>query len=308
MKNAGYITTNVKEAARILNGGGVIGMPTETVYGLAARADLEESVGRIFDIKGRPRNHPLIAHLSPDADASHWGEFNESAERLAELFWPGPLTLLVPRTQHIGVWVTGGRDSVALRVPAHTVTQQLLREVDDAVVAPSANRFGKVSPTTAEHVAHDLGNTVDCILDGGQCSIGVESTIVECVGESISILRPGGISAQQISQATGLTVSLVNGESRAPGMLLSHYAPNAELIIVSSSDEAQSIAMSRGLTNQQWHLMSFYDSEEYAMNMYHVLRQCDLRGETVVFAIKPREDALGVAVLDRLLKASAPRI
>lgn len=307
MSNPGFITTDVHEAARILNAGGVIGIPTETVYGLAARADLEESVGRIFDIKGRPRNHPLIAHLSPDADASHWGEFNEVAELLADAFWPGPLTLLVPRTAHIGMWVTGGRNSVALRVPAHPMAQQLLLGVHDAVVAPSANRFGKVSPTTAQHVADDLGESVDCILDGGPCAIGVESTIVECVGSSISVLRPGGISAHQISDVTGLSVSLANGESRAPGMLLSHYAPNAELVIVSAEDEAQEIAVRRGLSAHQWNLLAFEDSEEYAINMYDSLRRNDAEGYAVVFAVAPHKDALGEAVLDRLRKAAAPR-
>lgn len=307
MKNPGRITTDVEESARILNDGGVIGMPTETVYGLAARADFEESVGRIFDIKGRPRNHPLIAHLSPDVDASRWGEFNSLALSLAEAFWPGPLTLLVPRTQRIGPWVTGGRDSVALRVPAHPITQRLLRLVDDAVVAPSANRFGKVSPTTAQHVANDLGTDVDCILDGGQCTIGVESTIVECLSGSVSVLRPGGISAQQISAVTGLRVELTSGESRAPGMMLSHYAPESELIIVSDTDEAHTIAELRGLSDQQWHFMNFENSEQYALNMYDRLRQCDASGCKVVFAVNPPTDALGEAVLDRLLKAAAPR-
>jgi L-threonylcarbamoyladenylate synthase len=307
MSSSSVITTDIEHAAYLLNTGGVIGMPTETVYGLAARADMEESVGRIFDIKGRPRNHPLIAHLSPDAPASAWGHLNSNAETLAAAFWPGPITLLVPRTERIGLWVTGGRENVALRVPSLNVTQRLLRMVDDAVVAPSANLYGKVSPTTAQHVLSDLGASVDCILDGGPSSVGLESTIVECVGESISILRPGGISAQQIADATGLPLNFSAGESRAPGMMLSHYAPEATLILVDSVEQAMQFAADRQLSKSDWAMLHFDDADEYALKMYDQLRQFDSIGISLVIATLPQARGIGEAVRDRLQKAAAPK-
>lgn len=174
------IISDVSTAADVLRSGGIIGMPTETVYGLAALAQNERAVHRVFDTKGRPRQHPLIIHISSLDEAMKYGKFNETAVALASAFWPGPLTLLVPRTSLVADWVTGGRDSVALRVPSHSIAQQLLKSVAEGVVAPSANRFGKVSPTSAEHVLLDLGDDVDAILDGGPCGVGVESTIVEC--------------------------------------------------------------------------------------------------------------------------------
>ena len=307
MSSLSVITSDIEHAANVLNNGGVIGMPTETVYGLAARADLEESVGRIFDIKGRPRNHPLIAHLSPDAPASLWGYFNKNAESLAAAFWPGPITLLVPRTERIGLWVTGGRENVALRVPSLEVTQQLLRMVEDAVVAPSANLFGKVSPTTAQHVLSDLGTSVDCILDGGPSSVGLESTIVECVGDSIAILRPGGISAEQIADASGLQLSFSTGESRAPGMMLSHYAPEATLMLVDSPEQAMQIAADRHLSKNDWAMLHFEDADEYALKMYDQLRQYDADGISLVIATLPQARGIGEAVRDRLQKAAAPK-
>ena len=187
---SGEIGSDIRHAATLLRDGGVIGMPTETVYGLAALASNEEAVRRVFDIKGRPYDHPLIVHLSPTEDLSQWGHFNSDATALAQAFWPGPLTLLVPRTARVPDWVTGGRDTVAIRVPHHPVAESLLALVADGVVAPSANLFGKVSPTEAKHVFNDLGKLVDYILDGGPSEHGVESTIVECI-DTPTILRPG---------------------------------------------------------------------------------------------------------------------
>lgn len=301
------LTTSLETASRVLNDGGVIGMPTETVYGLAARSDFEESVGRIFDIKGRPRNHPLIAHLSPEANPHLFGHFNDNAQRLADAFWPGPLTLLVPKSERIGMWVTGGRDTVALRVPALQITQQLLSRIDVPVVAPSANRFGKVSPTTAQHVMDDLGDAVDCVLDGGQCSIGVESTIVECVGANVALLRPGGVTATQIADVVGLAPQLTEGESRAPGMMISHYAPNARVVLVQSLDEAYSVASTNEFRGQRSEIMHYKDPADYALNMYDQLRLYDAQGIGVVLAVLPQPGGIGDAVIDRLLKAAAPK-
>jgi L-threonylcarbamoyladenylate synthase len=305
MNEPGFITTDVQVASAILNDGGVIGMPTETVYGLAARADHEDSVGRIFDIKGRPRNHPLIAHLDARVDPSSWGDLNSHASALAQAFWPGPITLLVPKTNRVGLWVTGGRSTVGLRVPSLPITQLLLAGVDEAVVAPSANRFGKVSPTTAQHVSHDLGSDVDCILDGGSCTIGLESTIVECIDNFVSILRPGAITAEQISQATGLTLSFQNTESRAPGMMVSHYAPNAKVVLVKSAVEAEFLANEQGLSRDEWGLLHNEDIELYALTMYDSLRLFDLQLKRYVYAVLPSSNGMGEAVRDRLRKASA---
>ena len=225
------ITTDVVLAADVLRNGGIIGLPTETVYGLAALARDEQAVHRIFDTKGRPRNHPLIVHLSTSADFTQWGRFNETALALAQAFWPGPLTLLVPRTSLVPDWVTGGRDTVAIRVPNHPMAQEILALINDGVVAPSANRFGKVSPTSALHVIADLGDDVDLVLDGGRSDVGVESTIVECT-EIFQILRPGNISEIEISKVSGRALGTTSGPSRAPGMLDSHYAPDAKVMLV----------------------------------------------------------------------------
>ena len=195
MNMSSRITQNVNQACLVLQQGGIVGIPTETVYGLAAVALNEAAVGRVFEAKARPRSHPLIIHLSPSDDVNRWGELNETAQLLASAVWPGPLTLLVPRTSLVPDWVTGGRNTVALRIPAHDMTVALLDALGDAVVAPSANRFGQVSPTSATHVINDLGDSVDLVLDGGQCAIGIESTIVECTSSSVQILRPGKITA-----------------------------------------------------------------------------------------------------------------
>jgi L-threonylcarbamoyladenylate synthase len=175
--NQSQISTDVNEAAQILLSGGIIGLPTETVYGLAACALNQSAVSKVFAVKGRPTSHPLIVHLRPEEDLTMWGVFTPDALRLARAFWPGPLTLLVERTKMVPDWVTGGRDTVALRVPSHPVAIALLQAVNTGLVAPSANKFGKVSPTTAQHVLDDLGDSVDLILDGGSCEVGVESNV-----------------------------------------------------------------------------------------------------------------------------------
>lgn len=305
MSGTPLITTNVEYVAQILNDGGLAGIPTETVYGLGARADLRESVHRIFDVKGRPRTHPLIAHIGEGADVSRWAHFNETAKALADRFWPGPLTLLLPKTDHVGSWVTGGRDTVGLRMPRHQMTLKLLSLVEDAIVAPSANRFGKVSPTTAQHVANDLGSDVDCILDGGHCELGLESTIVECVGTNIAVLRPGAVSAAQISDVLGLAVSLDEGESRAPGMMVSHYAPSAQVRLVNSLDEALAMQHDVLITSQTSRVLHYEDTDQYAVHLYDFLRQCDFDKVHVVIAVMPKGGGIATAIRDRLLKAAA---
>ena len=298
------ITTDVAKAAEILLSGGIVGMPTETVYGLAACALDKTAVARIFDVKGRPTKHPLIIHLSPDADPSQWGELNDEARALAEAFWPGPLTLLLRRTSIVPDWVTGGRDTVALRVPSHPMAVELLKRVGTGLVAPSANKFGRVSPTTAEHVLLDLGDDVDLILDGGACDVGVESTIVECLDQSVTVLRPGAISSGEIEGVLKTVVSSPSGESRAPGMLLSHYSPDAEVILAETLDEGMNRKqelMDGGLVV---HLIYYEDVDEYARHLYEELRQADVSHCDSVVAVMPPSFGVGTAVRDRLIKAA----
>ncbi|MFN5600882.1 MAG: L-threonylcarbamoyladenylate synthase [Acidimicrobiaceae bacterium] len=304
MTDSEIITTNVVRAAEVLRDGGIIGMPTETVYGLAAVALNESAVNKVFTTKGRPKDHPLIVHLASLEQCLDWGVFPPSAHALATAFWPGPLTLLVERTQLVPNWVTGNRDTVALRVPRHELTLQLLRLVDTGVVAPSANKFGKVSPTTAEHVLADLGDDVDLILDGGICDVGLESTIVECIGSSVKILRPGAITATDVASVVGDLPFLDSSNSRAPGMLASHYSPNAQVLLCSELEDAREQLenfRSQGLIARiVWH----EDVIEYAEQLYSDLRQADTDGCQVVIAVLPQSDGVGLAIRDRLTKAA----
>ena len=300
---SGEIGSDIRQAATLLRDGGVIGMPTETVYGLAALASNEEAVRRVFDIKGRPYDHPLIVHLSPTEDLSQWGHFNSDATALAQAFWPGPLTLLVPRTARVPDWVTGGRDTVAIRVPHHPVAESLLALVADGVVAPSANLFGKVSPTEAKHVVNDLGKLVDYILDGGPSEHGVESTIVECIDKP-TILRPGSISKDDIEAVLHISMQADTGESRAPGMLTSHYAPNARVVLVETIEELENQISALSISGTRCISLQFDSVQEYAFRLYASLRQADETGVDVVVALLPPHQGLGVAIRDRLRKAS----
>lgn len=304
---APVISADVDRAARILREGGIVAIPTETVYGLAALVHHQSAVARVFAVKDRPTSHPLIVHLSPHDDPTRWGRLDEAATRLAGAFWPGPITLLVPRTQLVPDWVTGGRDTVALRVPAHPLALALLERLDDALVAPSANRFGRVSPTTPRHVADDLGSEVDMILDGGPCTIGVESTIVECVDSTIRVLRHGAVTVERIADTIGHAPLPPAGESRAPGMLASHYAPRATVLVFESLDEArqacEEVARRGGLAVVLWEP----DAEIYAATLYDRLRRADNERADVVAAVLPDDTGIGSAVRERLLKAAAPR-
>ena len=300
---SGEIGSDIRQAATLLRDGGVIGIPTETVYGLAALASNEEAVRRVFDIKGRPYDHPLIVHLSPTEDLSQWGHFNSDATALAQAFWPGPLTLLVPRTARVPDWVTGGRDTVAIRVPNHSVAESLLELVADGVVAPSANLFGKVSPTEAKHVFNDLGKLVDYILDGGPSEHGVESTIVECI-DTPTILRPGSISKDDIEAVLHISMQADTGESRAPGMLTSHYAPNAQVVLVETIEELRNQTSELSISGTRCISLHFDSVQEYAFRLYASLRQADETGVDVVVALLPPDQGLGVAIRDRLRKAS----
>ena len=305
MTEFSQITTDVQKCAEILSTGGLVAIPTETVYGLAALLHKEQAVSKIYSVKKRPTHHPLIVHVAADSDVEQWGHFSEVALLLARTYWPGPLTLLVQRSKHVPDWITGGRDSVAIRMPQHDLCQSLLQLLPDAVVAPSANRFGKVSPTTAEHVQADLGSDVDLILDGGPCKIGLESTIVDCTSSALQILRPGAVSAETISLLTEIDLANTTGESRAPGMMTSHYAPDAKIELFERLEDTHSRAAELEASHKKIQRLYFSNPDEYALRFYDELRHADLNGVDIVLAVLPEPNGIGIALRDRLLKAAA---
>ena len=289
----------IDEARRVLESGGVIGLPTETVYGLGADATSASAVRKIFAIKGRPADHPLIVHVA-DIEAARGlsRSWPSSAELLAEAFWPGPLTIIVERGPMILDVVTGGRDTVAIRIPRHALALRLLQRFGRPVAAPSANRFGRVSPTTAEHVRSDLGSDVTMVLDGGPCEVGLESTIVDCSVDPPQILRPGSISAEQIADVVGRLAS-ASGPSRAPGMLESHYAPDCTIVPVDVSDSTP-MDVDRVLDGRS-------DPLRFAHDLYSLLRDCDRHSLRRVAVLLPDDVGVGRAVRDRVFKAAAHR-
>ena len=228
----------IAKAVTLLRAGGVVAFPTETVYGLGADAANDQALRRIFSIKGRPADHPLIVHLAASAQIQDWArDIPAEAYALAERFWPGPLTLILRRRAWVSALATGGQETIGLRVQAHPVALELLRAFGGEIAAPSANRFGRISPTTAEHVRQELGNGPDLILEGGACSVGIESTIVALTDDAPLVLRPGGISPAALEEAMGQKVGLPGALQtvRVPGMLASHYAPATPLQLLSAA-------------------------------------------------------------------------
>jgi len=305
MTSTAEISSDVDKAVSVLLSGGLVGMPTETVYGLAALATDAAAVKKVFDVKGRPYHHPLIVHVPNIAEAMKWGFFSTDAVQLSTAFWPGPLTLLLPRTPLAPDWVTGGRDTVAIRVPDHRIAQEFLTKVGSGVVAPSANKFGKVSPTLPEHVIHDLGEEIDMVLDGGECSVGVESTIVECIGDNTQILRQGGVTREQIEQVLHRSIITEFGESRAPGMMKSHYAPNARVVLFETLPEAEATCAEHLINRLTCRVLFHQDSAVYAHRLYQDLRQADLDDISIICAVLPPSGGIGDAVRERLGKAAA---
>jgi L-threonylcarbamoyladenylate synthase len=226
--------TDIAEAVRVLRAGGLVAFPTETVYGLGADASREDAAAKIFSVKGRPTGHPLIVHLPDDSRLEGWAiDIPENAWRLAKKAWPGPLTMILKRGPRVAAATTGGAETVGLRVPSHPVAQQLLKRFGGGIAAPSANRFGAVSPTTADHVEADLGDAIDYVLDGGPCTVGVESTIIDFSRGRPVLLRPGGMTREAIQAIVGETLLDPDDDApAAPGTLASHYAPHAEVIAV----------------------------------------------------------------------------
>ena len=287
-------------AAEILRNGGLVAFPTETVYGLGADARNINAVRKIFEVKGRPETHPLIVHIASATQLSSWAAtVPDTARRLAERFWPGPLTLILTKHESVPLDVTGGQDTVGLRVPAHPLALNLLTEFGGGIAAPSANRFGRVSPTTATHVRDDLGKDVDFILDGGPCSVGVESTIVNLSSGRPTILRPGGVTREEIEEVLGCNVPVQkSGEIRVSGSLPSHYAPQAEVRIVGTNELATYAA---SMKQQGIH---FEILQPDAHTLYAAMRDADQRGVQVILTTLPPDQGLGLAIQDRLRRAA----
>jgi L-threonylcarbamoyladenylate synthase len=292
---------DVDRAVQVLRAGGLVAIPTETVYGLAAAASNAEAVRRIFAVKGRPADHPLIVHIANGEQLDDWSStVPPAATVLADACWPGPLTVLVPRAAHVLDEVTGGRSSVGIRVPAHPLTLELLDRLGDGLAAPSANRFGRVSPTSATHVRVDLGDDVDFVLDGGPCPVGVESTIVDCTVDPPQVLRPGGIPTEDVAALLNGGLAAASGPSRAAGMLHSHYAPRCCVELVDTLVEAEAVAAGqRGVE-----ILADDDLVHYAQTLFARLRNADDRNVTIMIAVMPPPIGLGHAIRDRLTKAA----
>ncbi len=321
MNPASERSPDVQRAMTVLRSGGLVAFPTETVYGLGADARNPQAVARIFSTKGRPADHPLIVHLADASGLTAWArDVPHEAWRLADAFWPGPLTLVLPRAAHVLDAVTGGLDTVALRVPDHPLALALLGAFGGGVAAPSANRYGRVSPTAAAHVREELGDAVDMVLDGGSCPVGIESTIVDVSSAAVRILRPGAISESAVSYVLGTPVASNSaGEVRAPGRKPSHYAPRTRVVLALQDDAVgevekwQACGYRVGLlaphrppqipTSAAW-LNFGEDASAQARRLYQLLRQADQLGLQVLVVVMPADIGLGHALRDRLRRAA----
>jgi len=293
-------------AVQTLANGGLVAIPTETVYGLGAAINNEVAIAKIFVVKGRPQNHPLIVHLA-DIDQLHQvaHDIHPDAIKLAHACWPGPLTLLLHRNENVSTSITGGRDTVAVRIPDNAFTRQLILDLGSPIAAPSANRFGKVSPTTAQHVCDDLLNDVDLIVDDGASSIGVESTIIDFSVSPPQLLRPGGIPIEDIEQILGYTIRDTDGISRASGMLQNHYQPSCNVLLVFTDQEAQQLKDTLVSQYERVRILNRCDNLPlYATLLYSDLRQADTDQIQVLIAVLPENNGLGAAIRDRLTKAA----
>ncbi len=315
----------IARAVAVLRRGGLVAMPTETVYGLAADATNAAAVRAIFAAKGRPADHPVIVHVPDAAALKQWAaDVPESALRLAAAFWPGPLTLVLKRSAAVSDLITGGQDTVGLRCPAHPWAQALLRALGRAVVAPSANRFGRISPTTARHVIDDLGvkpqGAVDLVLDGGPCPVGIESTIVDLTGPAPRLLRPGAVTRDELERVLATPVAGADaGAPRVSGTLEKHYAPRTPLELVAVADVAACVAALaprtvavlapdwavRSAPNLRLHLLAADQPSVYARNLYDNLRRLDASGADCLIVVEPGQGPEWEAVHDRLKRASA---
>jgi L-threonylcarbamoyladenylate synthase len=318
MKDRQERAAGLAAATVALRAGGLVGLPTETVYGLGADARNGTAIARIFAAKGRPRFNPLIVHLGTLAEVEEIADVSEDARQLAEAFWPGPLTIVMPKRPDTGIadLATAGLDTIALRVPAHPVARELLQAFGGPIAAPSANRSGHVSPTEAAHVAADLGREVACILNAGSTEVGIESTIVGLSDGEAILLRPGGLARIAIEKVLGRKLSLPGKASKvnAPGMLASHYAPNAILRLNATRVEPHEALIAYGAhlpagadrATAVRNLSEAADLTEAASNLFSALRELD-REATAIAVMPIPEEGLGEAINDRLRRAAAPR-
>jgi L-threonylcarbamoyladenylate synthase len=313
----------IQQAALILESGGLVAFPTETVYGLGADAESPQAVAAIYAAKGRPVNHPVIVHLAPEADIGYWaGAIPHDARKLIDAFWPGPLTLILKRAEHIPGAVSGGQDSVGLRCPSHPVAQALLRAFKGGkggVAAPSANKFGHVSPTTAQHVREEFGNELTCVLDGGQSEVGIESTIVDLSRDRVALLRPGRIGADQIATVLGAWPHAPDVSApRVSGALASHYAPRTPLALVDPRQltiTLQKLAATGRRVAVLQHSSTIFKGtidyrllplfpEGYAHDLYAALRALDLAAADIILVEAPPTTDQWQGINDRLYRAA----
>jgi L-threonylcarbamoyladenylate synthase len=314
--------SDIDHAVGVLRGGGLVAFPTETVYGLGADASNPEAVRRIFEVKRRPAGHPVIVHIADAVQAANWAhEFPDAAHRLARRFWPGPLTLILQRSRVVNDVVTGGQETVALRVPSHRVAERLLARFGGGIAAPSANRHGRVSATTADHVRREFGAEIPCVLDGGETEVGIESAIVDLSAGAAVLLRPGWITAAQIENALGAPLTAAGSNApRAPGTLAAHYAPQTPLL-VAEADLAAGLAVT--LTRQgkriavlarsaqqplvpglTW-VAAPRDAAGYAHALYAILRRLDESKCDSIIVERPPRSPEWAAIHDRLGRAAA---
>ena len=313
-------SASIERAARILKAGGLVAFPTETVYGLGADARNAQAVRRIFRAKNRPADHPVIVHLESGDDVKQWArEIPAVAQRLIEHFWPGPLTLILQRAPGVIDEVTGGQDTVGVRVPSHPIARQLLQKFGGAIAAPSANRFGRISATTAAHVCEELGGAVDLVLDGGACDVGIESTIVDLSTGTPRLLRPGGIAVDALEGVMRVPVARADaGSPRASGTLAAHYAPRVRMLLIESGGLEQSVrehaqnaavaVLARrppppGITGVLWHVAG-ERARDYAHELYATLHQLDRSGCELLVVEAPPAGTDWDAVRDRLQRAA----
>lgn len=314
-----HISTDIAAAAQALTDGQLVGMPTETVYGLAADARNAQAIEAVFRAKGRPADHPVILHIHQLDELNQWAkDIPDSAYQLAEAFWPGPMTLILPKTDDVLDLVTGGQDSIGIRMPAHPMAQALLQQFGHGVIAPSANQFGHLSPTCAQDVIEELGEHVNLVLDGGDCPVGIESTIVDVRNNTIAIARQGMISAHQIQTVTNNPISLPTQELRVSGNMAAHYAPRTPVVLV-PSDELSHTLGKHQQSGERVSVLALerYDHPQatwfcmprepiaYAQQLYRQLRAADHLNADVIIVERPPAETAWVAILDRLMRAAA---
>lgn len=314
--------STIERAVEVLRSGQLVAFPTETVYGLGADAGNPQALARLYAAKGRPANHPVIVHIAEPAMLERWAvNVPDSAYTLAQAFWPGPLTLVLPRCTHVLDQVTGGQETVALRIPSHPVALALLRSFDGGLAAPSANSFGKLSPTKAEDVERDLGSAVAMILDGGACQVGIESTIVDITGDEARVLRPGMISQPSIERVLGKKLAANDSNThnitvRVPGSHVSHYAPSTPLQVIPAEGLTTAIGRFKQTAvlafadpgnnhpSGLWHKAS-RDPAVYARELYAVLRSFDRLQPEWIVVEQPPDGPEWQGVRDRLLRAAS---